>query len=141
MGEKPVEDAKRRYGDSRVEGVLLTSPRRLDVAIALKERVEDRGLQIPPGTEIRDDFHSIRKEPGTTGGPRLVADDDGDSHADRFWAAALACAAANMPRGPIEGRATPPPASAGFERGDGAVVEADSRLGIVRPVSHDLGYM
>ncbi|MDE0029388.1 MAG: hypothetical protein OXU42_08325 [Deltaproteobacteria bacterium] len=140
MGEKPVEDARRRYGESRVEGVLLTSPRRLGVAIALKERCEDRRLRIPSDNAIRGDFHSIRKEPGATGGPRLVADDDGESHADRFWAAALACAAAAMPRGPVEGRATDAPVSEGFERGGGRV-EVDAGLGVVRPASHDLRYM
>jgi len=103
MGEKPVEDAMRRYGEHRVDGVLLTAPRRLDVATALKERFEDRTIRIPARREVREDLHSIKKEPGTTGAPRLVADDaHRESHADRFWAGALAAAAAANPRGAYE---------------------------------------
>ena len=95
MGEKPVEDAGRRYGTHRVEGVLMTGPRRLDVATALKRRHEDRTIRIPQSEAIRNDFHAIKRAAGPTGAPRLVADEaDTDGHADRFWAAALACAAA-----------------------------------------------
>ncbi|WP_444464254.1 terminase large subunit domain-containing protein [Rhodobacter capsulatus] len=36
MGEKPVEDAKRRYGDYRVEGVLFSAAAKLDMATVLK---------------------------------------------------------------------------------------------------------
>ena len=95
MGEKPVEDAKRRYGASRVEGVVFSAPRKLDLATALKERFEDRAIRIPTGDRwLRADLHSVQKSVGPTGTPRLVADDSGDGHADRFWALALACGAA-----------------------------------------------
>ena len=36
MGEKPVEDAPRRYGSMRVEGVIMTGPARLDVATCFR---------------------------------------------------------------------------------------------------------
>ena len=98
MGEKPVEDAMRRYGEHRVDGVLLTGPRRLDLATALKERYQDRLWRAPGRKEVRDDLHSVKREPGTTGTPRLVADESRrESHADRFWAAALAAGAAADP--------------------------------------------
>ena len=100
MGEKPVEDAKRRYGQSVVEGVLLSPARRLDLATALKQRFEDRKIRIPAGRrELRADLHGIKKIAGPTGAPRLVIDDDDSesgSHSDRFWAAALAAGAAAM---------------------------------------------
>ena len=97
MGEKQVEDAQRRYGSHRVEGVLMTGPARLEVATALKRRHEDKTIRNPASDEIRRDFRSIKRAAGSTGGPRLVADEsDTDGHADRFWAAALACAAAEM---------------------------------------------
>lgn len=98
LGERPVEDWRRRHGAHRVEGVIFSAPRRLDLATALRERVEDRRLRIPADPEVRLDLHSVRAEAGPTGAPRLRADDSGDSHADRFWAAALACAAAATPR-------------------------------------------
>ena len=97
MGEKQVEDAQRLFGSHRVEGVLMTGPARLEVASALKRRHEDKTIRIPASEKIRRDFRSIKRAPGSTGGPRLVADEsDTDGHADRFWAAGLACAAAEM---------------------------------------------
>ena len=96
MGEKPVEDAKRRYGEMTVEGALLTPARRLDLATAMKRRFEDRTVRIPAGNQdIRDDLHSVKRMAGPTGAPRLVIDDDDvRSHADYFWALALACGVA-----------------------------------------------
>ena len=96
MGEKPVEDAIRRYGASVVEGVIFSSPRRLDLATALRTRAQDRTVRIPAGNrELRADLHAIKRMAGQSGPPRLVVDDAGESnsHADRFWALALACAA------------------------------------------------
>lgn len=94
IGEKPVEDAKRRYGESRVDGVQFSAARKLDMAIALKERFEDRRMRIPAGDQLlRADLHSVRKEVGPTGIARLVADRDANGHADRFWAGALAASA------------------------------------------------
>ena len=95
MGEKPVEDAKRRYGASRVDGVLFNPGRKLDLATSIRERFEDRKIRIPSGDRVlRADLHSVQKAIGPTGAPRLIADDSSDGHADRFWACALACAAA-----------------------------------------------
>ena len=98
MGEKPVEDAKRRYGEHRVEGVILSAPRRLDLATALKERYEDKTWRAPRDPIVRQDLHSIRMEQGVTGAPRLLIDEfQKESHADRFWAGALAAGAAANP--------------------------------------------
>ena len=94
MGEKPVEDAGRRYGTQRVEGVIMAPAARLALAGALKRRVEDVTLRIPASTAIRRDLHAVRRSAGPTGAPRLIASDDTDGHADRFWAVALACGAA-----------------------------------------------
>lgn len=96
MGEKPVEDAKKRYGASRVEGVMFSAPRKLAMAIELKQRMEDRGLRNPAGdTALRADLHKPKKVIGPTGIPRMIAERDGAGHADRFWAAALAVSAAS----------------------------------------------
>ena len=98
LGEKPVEDWKRRFGATRVEGVAFTPARKLDLATALRERVEQGRLRLPPDDATRRDLLSVRAEAGPTGAPRLAADENGDGHADRFWAAALACAAAAAAR-------------------------------------------
>jgi len=97
MGEKPVEDAKRRHGSERVEGVLFTPVARLDMATTLKESMQDRKTRIPAGDPVlRADLHSIKSQVGITGTRRLVADGDSDGHADRFWALALAVSAADL---------------------------------------------
>ena len=103
MGEAVVEQLADDHGRSRVEGVLMTGPRRLDVATALREALEDRRLRVPADEALRRDLHAIRAETGPTGGPRLVTPRAGtDGHADRFWALALACAAASDATGPFE---------------------------------------
>ncbi len=97
MGEEFVEIERRKHGEYRVEGVQMTGPRRLDIATALLECAQDRKLRIPKDDDVRRDLHAVRAETGTTGGPRLIADGDTDGHADRFWALALATAAAAGP--------------------------------------------
>lgn len=93
MGEKPVEDAKRHYG-SRVDGVLFTASRKLELATVLKDAMQDRRVLIPGGDRvIRADLHAIKSRVGPTGIRRLVAEGDTDGHADRFWALALAASA------------------------------------------------
>lgn len=95
MGEKPVEDAKRRHGATRVEGVVFSAPRKLDLATLFKEAFQDRRAAIPAGDPVlRADLHAVRSVVGATGIRRLVADGETDGHADRFWAGALATAAA-----------------------------------------------
>ncbi len=108
MGEKPVEDAQRRHGSSRVEGVLFTAPNKLTLATLGKEAFEDRRIRIPAGDNVlRADLHKLRKETGPTGAPRFVAESDSAGHADRTWAAFLALNAAAGTSGPIEFRAVP----------------------------------
>ena len=94
MGERSVEEAQRRHGALRVEGVLLTSPRRLDVATALREAVQDHVMRIPPDPFLRDDLYAIKAVSSATGAPRLIDEGDTDGHSDRFWAIALAIASA-----------------------------------------------
>ncbi len=95
MGEAVAEQLQDDLGTSMVEGVLMTGPRRLDAATALREAVEDRRLRIPADDGLRRDLHAVRAEAGPTGAPRLLAERSGtDGHADRFWALALACIAA-----------------------------------------------
>ncbi len=94
MGEKPVEDAKNRHGEERVEGVLFTAAAKLDMATSLKESFQDRNILIPAGDpKLRADLHAIKSVPSATGSRRLVADSDTDGHADRFWAGAMAVSA------------------------------------------------
>ena len=136
MGEAVVEQLQDDHGTTRVEGVLMTAPRRLDVATALREAAEDRRLRIPHDDALRRDLHSVRTEAGPTGAPRLLADrGDTDGHADRFWAIALACAAAASGRGPIEGASIGTRAAAGFD----AEIGAAGRSRRERALDYDRG--
>lgn len=141
MGEFAVESYQDEWG-SIVEGVLLSSPRRLAVATALKSVMEDRRMRIPVSEELRTDLRSIRTEQGATGAPRLVGDTGNDgSHGDRFWALALAAAAAEEGGGPVEGFGLPPRASFGAfaAPGERTGFEADYELGLVRGRSAGFG--
>ena len=103
MGEKPVEDAKREHGNTRVEGVLFTGPNKLTMATRGKEVFEDCRIRIPAGDQqLRADLHKLKKEIGPTGSPRFVAERDSSGHADRTWAGFLALNATDTAHGPIE---------------------------------------
>lgn len=95
MGEKPVEDAQRRHGQQRVEGIIFTAANKLMLATVGKEAFEDRRVRIPLGDRgLRSDLHKLQKVTGPTGIPRFVAESDAGGHADRTWALFLAVSAA-----------------------------------------------
>jgi phage FluMu gp28-like protein len=99
MGEKVVEDEQGKYGMTRCHGVLLTGPARLDLAQALKERVEAVKIRLPPVPALRTDFRAIKRKGSISGGVSLINDDT--VHADEFWAAGLACRAASLGGGGV----------------------------------------
>jgi phage FluMu gp28-like protein len=102
MGEKPVEDAQRRHGTSRVEGVLFTGPNKLTLATLGKEAFDDKTIRIPLGDPaLRSDLHKLTKVTSPTGAPRFVAEADANGHADRVWACFLALNAAGKGMGPV----------------------------------------
>ncbi|HPC33913.1 MAG TPA: terminase family protein [Syntrophales bacterium] len=103
MGEKPVEDAVRRYGSIRVEGVLFTGTNKQVLATVGKQAFEDRKIRIPMGDgALKADLHKLRKITTPTGSVRFEADSDSSGHADRAWACFLAVYAASSPTGPVE---------------------------------------
>ena len=137
MGEAVVEQLADDHGSMTVEGVLMTGPARLDVATALREVVEDKRLRIPDDDALRADLHAIRAEVGPTGAARLVAErSTTDGHADRFWALALAVAAARSTTGPFEAwtddrRFAAFDVPSGFGGAHGAGHTIDYELGVV----------
>ncbi len=95
MGEKVVEDAIALHG-SRVHGELLTGPARLDIAMSLKARFQERRIRIRKDAITRADLMAIRKIGSEeSGGIRIV--NETKVHADRFWAYGLASRAADLP--------------------------------------------
>lgn len=89
LGSEPVEWAQDLFG-SRVEGITFTAARKLEMGKALKDLMEDRRIRIPKDRKLRQDLHSVTKTIGPSGHPRLAAPRIEGSHADRFWACALA---------------------------------------------------
>lgn len=88
MGEKVVEDAIRRHGASRVVGVLLTGPNRIDLAFGLQRRFQQRKIRIRKDARTRADLMAIKKIGSEqSGGIRIV--NEGTVHADEFWAYSL----------------------------------------------------
>lgn len=90
MGEKFVEDVQATHGSGRIEGVLLTSAVKQELAFGLKRRLEDKLMRLPKEAAVRDDFHSVRKVTTVAGNVRFDAERTDQGHADRFFAAALA---------------------------------------------------
>lgn len=97
IGEKPVEDAKRRHGAYRVEGVLFTAAVKQHLATIIRQAFEDRAVRIPEDRGLRDSHHAVRKVTTQAGNPRFDAERTEAGHADEFWAHALALHAAEAP--------------------------------------------
>lgn len=117
MGEKPVEDAKRRHGSSRVEGVLFSAASKLGLATDLKEAMQDRKARLPAGDVVlRADLHAIKSQVGVTGTRRLISDGETDGHADRFWALALAVSAGSVTYQPYAYQSVPRHGGDDFDR-------------------------
>lgn len=91
LGEGEVVRAQQKHG-SVVEGYILTPGVRLAAATAFKRRLEEGTLKLPPDPELRADIRAIKKTKGQGTTVRLV--NDGEVHADEFWALALMCLAA-----------------------------------------------
>jgi phage FluMu gp28-like protein len=102
-----VDDAQDRFGEHRIEGVTFTAPVKERMAYATRGAMEDRALRIPDDPQIRADFRKLQKVTTDSGNVRFVAERDDSGHADRFWALALAKAAASTPAAPIEYQAVP----------------------------------
>lgn len=94
LGLKPVEDAQKRHGSSRIEGVTFTAAVKQHLAGLVKEAFEDRKVRIPADRAIRDAHHAVRKLTTAAGNPRFDADRTEVGHADQFWAHGLALHAA-----------------------------------------------
>ena len=108
MGEKPVEDAKQRHGNLRVEGVTFTGAAKLELATIGKEAFERRKVRLPTkDSALRADLHKLQRVTSPTGAPRFIAESDASGHSDRAWALFLALYAARIPEAVIEYHAVP----------------------------------
>lgn len=96
MGEKFVEDAIARHGSYRVQGVLFNQHSKAHLARLVKANLEKRACRFSECKDIATAHRSIRKIVTPTGNILFTAPQVGDSHADEFWAHALALDAAQV---------------------------------------------
>ncbi len=102
IGMQMAEMAEQQFGSYRIEGVVFTAAVKTQLASRLRIAIEDRGIRIPVCEAIRNDFHSIRRRISVGGNILLDSGRSGGSHADYFWAASLAVAAAGDAVGSVE---------------------------------------
>lgn len=102
LGMQMGEELQKYFGEHRLEACTFTGPFKEQIASLMRNKFTDKLIRIPVDSEIRNDLHSVRKIVTAAGNVRLEAPREGGSHADRFWACALACYAAGGPMGRIE---------------------------------------
>ena len=103
LGMQLAEEAQQAFGKYKVEAVTFTSKVKEELAYGLRTDFEDRTIRIPSDPAIREDLHSLRKITTSAGNVRfdVMSSEKLDSHADRFWALALAAHAGATDQGPI----------------------------------------
>lgn len=101
LGMQLVEEAQSRFGSHRVEAVTPTPAMRTQLAGGLRVAVEGRRIVIPQDERIFRDWHSVERTVSSGGHLRLAVPRREGSHADRFWAAALAVYAADAAAGGV----------------------------------------
>lgn len=89
LGMQLAEEARQKFGP-KVEAVTFTNAVKSDLATTLRRAFEDRAVRVPVADAIREDLHSVRRIVTSAGNVRFDAERDAESHADRFWALALA---------------------------------------------------
>lgn len=90
LGMQLAEQLVERFGTFRVVPVVFTAALKSHLATTLRIAVEQQRIVIPHDDRIRRDWHSVERNVTSSGHFRLSAPRREGSHADRFWAAALA---------------------------------------------------
>lgn len=95
LGMMLAERLRGRYGH-RVEPITFTAAVKSELAMPLVRLFQGRLVRVPADAAVRDDLHKVRRTVTAAHHVRLAAPRDIDGHADRFWALALACHAAEQ---------------------------------------------
>jgi len=88
LGRQFAENARKRFGDYRVEEVKFTAPVKEELVYPYRAAFEDKTIRIPDSEKLRADHRAIKKETTASGNIRFTADRGKNGHADRFWAGA-----------------------------------------------------
>ena len=115
LGMQLAESAVEDFGAHKVEPIHFTVAIKAQLAGGLRVAVEEARIRIPVDEQIRNDWHSVERSVTVGGHLRFEVSRGTGSHADRFWAAALAVQAAGSAEGAVEWSAGRPLAFA--ERG------------------------
>ncbi len=99
LGMQLAEQAQEQFGSHRVAGLMFTVALKSQMASGLRIAVESKRIRIPDDERIRNDWHSVERSVSASGHFMLSAPRKEGSHADRFWAAALALHAADQAHG------------------------------------------
>jgi len=116
LGMQLAEQATERFGRHRVEGHAFTANLKEEMGGKLRVRMEDGTVRIPAHDQIRNDLHSVEKSVTIDGKIRLRATTQAGSHADRFWAIALAVYAAVEPAAQYDWVGAAEPVAAGLRK-------------------------
>jgi phage FluMu gp28-like protein len=100
IGAQLAEESAERFGP-KVESVTFTPAVKESLAVTLRRAFEDRRVRIPADAAIREDLHAVRRVFTPAGTSRFDAARAGGSHADRFWALALALHSAGRTETPV----------------------------------------
>lgn len=89
-----AEDALAYGGPTRIDPVIFTARSKVEMAVGLIRRAQARTIEIPGDEDILADWYSVKRVVSSLGAVSYHAPFTADGHADRFFAAALACKAA-----------------------------------------------
>lgn len=98
-----VDDAQKKFGEYRVEGITFTAPVKEALAYPVRGRMQDKKMRIPNKPEIRSDLRAVTKVTSLSGNIRFTAERSANGHADRFWALGLGIHAAGTGAQPAAG--------------------------------------
>ena len=88
IGMQLAEELKQKWG-AKIEPVYFTAKVKEELAELMRIKFQDRLIRIPEDPDLREDLHSVRKTLTPSGNIKIEGSTK-DSHADRFWAIALA---------------------------------------------------
>lgn len=94
LGMQIAERAETRH-PQKCQGVMLSAGVKLDLAVQMQQRFQDRTLRVDDDRATQYDFFSVKKHISASNNILLRSEaGETDGHADRFWAAALGIEAA-----------------------------------------------
>ena len=89
-----TDDAQKKFGEYRVEGVTFTNRVKEELAYPVRGKMQDKKMRIPYRPEVRADLRAVTKVTTGAGNIRFTAERSENGHADRFWALGLGVHAA-----------------------------------------------